>query len=294
MCRLFGLSAAPYRVNARFWLIEAPDSLINQSKKNPDGTGLGFFNADGTPVLDKEPLAAFDDPAFRREAREVSSALFISHIRFATTGEKTPENCHPFSMDGRIFAHNGMLGGLDRLEEYLGEERSLVLGQTDSERYFALITKEIRAHDGDVKAGLDAAVRWIVANLPVCSINCLIATPKELFAFRYPETDRLYILEREKGGHHGTRPLHYASQNLGVHSHHLTERPSVVVASEPLDDTLDWRLLRSGELVHVAENLEVTSHIIVDGPPKYVLVPPHHPAARTPELVRAGQNARPH
>ena len=299
MCRLFGLSAAPNRVNAKFWLIEAPDSLLTQSKRNPDGTGLGFFNADGTPVLDKEPLPAYEDPAFSREAKQISSSIFVSHIRFATTGAKTPENCHPFAMDGRIFAHNGMLGGLDRLEAYLGEERALVLGQTDSERYFALITKEIRAHDGDIKAGLDAAVRWIVDNLPVCSINCLIATPKEMFAFRYPETDRLYILEREKGGPHGVRPLHYASASLGVHSHHMTERPCVVVASEPLDDSDDWRLLRSGELVHIGSDLKVTSHIIVDGPPKYTLVP-DYPATGQPEpkrpdaAARSNQGARPH
>ena len=28
----------------------------------------------------------------------------------------------------------------------------------------------------------------------------VLATPDELWAFRYPETDRLYVLEREKGG----------------------------------------------------------------------------------------------
>jgi len=290
-------------VNAQFWLIDAPDSLVNQSRRNPDGTGLGFFNSDGTPVLDKEPLPAFEDPAFAREAKKVTSALFISHIRFATTGEKTPENCHPFSMDGRIFAHNGMLGGLDRLEAYLGEELALVKGQTDSERYFALITKEIRANQGDVKAGLIAAARWIVENLPVCSINCLIATPKEMFAFRYPETDRLYVLEREKGGRHGMRPLHYASARLGVHSHHMTEKPCVVIASEPLDDSPDWRLLRSGELIHIDANLKVTSHIAIDGPPKYTLVPDYPATGQPPEAkapaaraatVSKPQNVRPH
>jgi glutamine amidotransferase len=301
MCRLFGLSASPERVSAKFWLIEAPDSLVNQSKRNPDGTGLGYFTHDGTPVLDKEPLPAYQDPAFAREAKQISSPLFISHIRFATTGAKTPENCHPFTMDGRIFAHNGMLGGLDRLEAYLGEERNLLRGQTDSERYFALITKEIRAHDGDIKAGLDAAVRWVVDNLPVCSINCLVATPRELFAFRYPETDELYVLEREKGGRHGGRPLHYASSRLGIHSHHMAERPCVVVSSEPLDDSPDWRLLRSGELIHVGPELEVTSNIIVDGPPKYVLTPDYPstgepPVAKRPPEVpgRSNQNARLH
>ena len=35
MCRLFGLSAAPGRVAATFWLIDAPDSLAVQSRREP-------------------------------------------------------------------------------------------------------------------------------------------------------------------------------------------------------------------------------------------------------------------
>ena len=98
---------------------------------------------------------------------------------------KDHQNCHPFAIDGRIFAHNGAVGGLDKLEAQIGEDMSKVHGQTDSERYFALVSKEIRAHGGDVAAGLQAAVRWIAANLPVSSINCLLATPNDLWAFRY-------------------------------------------------------------------------------------------------------------
>ena len=30
MCRLFGLTASPERVHASFWLLEAPDSLLEQ------------------------------------------------------------------------------------------------------------------------------------------------------------------------------------------------------------------------------------------------------------------------
>ncbi len=41
MCRLFGLSAAPRRVTATFWLLDAPDSLAAQSRREPDGVGLG-------------------------------------------------------------------------------------------------------------------------------------------------------------------------------------------------------------------------------------------------------------
>ena len=281
VCRLFALAATPHRVHASFWLLEAPDSLVAQSHRNPDGTGLGFFDPDGMPILDKEPLAAFGDTAFSREARHITSTTFVSHIRFATTGEHTVLNTHPFAIDGRIFAHNGVVHGLDLLEAELGDDLALVQGETDSERYFALITREIRANGGDVGAGIGTAARWIAENLPVYSINFVLATERELWAFRYPETHRLFVLEREAGGPHGDRDLHHASRELRVHSAHLADHPSVVVASEPLDDHAGWRLLESGELVHIAADLDITSSIAVDFPPA-TLLELQHPTGGSP------------
>ena len=55
MCRLFGLTAGTNRVKATFWLLDAPDSLEAQSRRNVDGTGLGYFGPDGGIVLDKQP-----------------------------------------------------------------------------------------------------------------------------------------------------------------------------------------------------------------------------------------------
>jgi predicted glutamine amidotransferase len=95
MCRLFGRTAAPNRVHARFWLLEAPDSLSQQSRKNADGTGLGIFNAEGVPVLDKQPIAAYEDIAFAGEARHLTSTTFIGHVRKASTGAPAPQNTHP-------------------------------------------------------------------------------------------------------------------------------------------------------------------------------------------------------
>jgi predicted glutamine amidotransferase len=268
MCRLFGLSAAPHRVHASFWLLEAPDSLVAQSRRNPDGTGLAYFDPEGTPVLDRQPLPAYQDAAFAREARHVSSTTFVSHIRFATTGDRTPQNTHPFALDDRVFAHHGVIEGLDLLERRLADELRLVRGDTDSERYFALVTREIQAR-GDVRAGIAAAVRWIAATLPLLSLNFVLATRDELWAFRYPDTHRLYVLEREAGGRHGNRALHHASATLRVHVPDLALYPTVVVASEPLDDSPDWRPLRPGELAHVSPDLTVTRKLVVDTPPAH-------------------------
>jgi predicted glutamine amidotransferase len=40
------------------------------------------------------------------------------------------ENTHPFEQDGRLFAHNGVLQGLDQIEAELGADTALLQGQT--------------------------------------------------------------------------------------------------------------------------------------------------------------------
>src|SRR5690349_17328154 len=109
MCRLFGLHAGADPVTASFWLLDAPDSLRAQSHRNPDGAGIGVFDASGEPVLDKQPIAGYEDVEFAREARTAHSRTFVAHVRYASVGAHTVANTHPFTMDGRIFAHNGTL-----------------------------------------------------------------------------------------------------------------------------------------------------------------------------------------
>jgi glutamine amidotransferase len=282
MCRLFGLSSAPRRVRAVFWLLDAPDSLSTQSHRDPDGTGLGFFDPSGTPEVHKAPLAAYQDRDFAQEARHVQSATFVAHVRFASTGGLVPRNTHPFSQDGRLFAHNGVIEGMDELEARLGADLDLVSGDTDSERFFALITRETRAHGGDVTAGIAGAARWIAERLPVFALNLVLTTPEQLWALRYPDTHDLYVLERGTGGRHGNRHLDHSGTGgrMRIHSHDLAGAPAVIVASERMDDNPGWRRLAPGELLHVGRDLGVTSHLALPHPPAHLLtLADLHPAA---------------
>ncbi|NUT46397.1 MAG: class II glutamine amidotransferase [Saccharothrix sp.] len=273
MCRLFGLSAAPTRVRATFWLLEAPDSLAQQSRRDPDGTGLGVFAEDGTPVVDKEPLAAYQDTRFAHEAKERESTTFLAHIRYASTGGLDTRNTHPFEQRGRLFAHNGVIGDLQRVEAELGPYRDLVAGDTDSERFFALITKHTDAHGGDPGAGITAASRWVADTLPLYAINLVLTTPTELWALRYPDTHRLFVLERAAGGHHGGRHLEHASAagRIRARSGELSAHPAVVVASERMDEDPGWQALRPGELLHVGADRATTRRIVLDSPPRHPL-----------------------
>lgn len=190
MCRLLGLNAGWHPVSASFWLIEAPDSLEVQSHRNVDGSGIGFFGSSGAPVVDKQPEPAFASQQFTREAKQARSVTFVAHVRYATAGNRTLANTHPFTMGGRIMAHNGGFGELGKLEEQLGRYQELVQGDTDSERYFALITQQIDARDGDVGAGIAAAARWIGERLQLSSLNTIVATSGELWACATPASMR--------------------------------------------------------------------------------------------------------
>ena len=278
------MSAGATRARATFWLLGAPDSLAAQSHREPDGPGLGWFDEHGEPHLEKQPVAAYGDAEFGREARTISSSTFVAHVRFASTGSLELRNTHPFEQEGRLFAHNGVIEGLPALEAHLGEALSLVQGETDSERFFALITSKIAAHGGDVGAGIAAASAWVAANLPLLAINLVLTTEQGLWALRYPQTHELHILQRAPGA-----ALEHASAiGSRVHSAHGADRPLVVIASEPMDEDPGWRELEPGELVYVDHALRVSSQRILDEPPAHLLT-----LADLAPHARASQQAKP-
>lgn len=271
MCRLFGLHAGINVVTATFWLLDAPDNLAAQSKRNPDGTGLGVFDGEGRPQVRKQPIAAWQDADFATEAHEMTGTTFIAHVRYATTGSHDVVNTHPFLQDGRILAHNGVVEGLDVLDERLHELgiADLVLGQTDSERVFALITASIRANGGDVTAGVVDAMGWLAANVEIYAVNLLLSTATDVWALRYPDTHELYVSDRRESPQ--DRQFQLRTKRIRADSEHLRFSPSVVFATERMDDHPRWRLIDPGELVHVDAGLQLNSQVVLPDPPRHQL-----------------------
>jgi predicted glutamine amidotransferase len=270
VCRLFGLHTGA-AVTATFWLLDAPDSLSEQSHRQPDGAGIGVFGTGGEPIVYKRPIAAWQDRRFAAEARALTSATFVAHVRYASTGARTVANTHPFTQDGRIFAHNGVFTELDAMDRQLAElgVSQLVGGQTDSERMFALITAYARSDNGDAESGLVRALNWIAENLPVYSLNLVLAGPEQMWALRYPDTHELYVLERGAGGRHRDgAPLDATSPRIRARSEELSRRGSIVIATEPMDGDPGWRLLHPGELIRVERDLSVQSSFPVRDIPR--------------------------
>jgi glutamine amidotransferase len=285
------LHAGAVAVPATFWLIDAPDSLAAQSHRNPDGAGIGVFGADGQPTVDKQPLAAWQDPMFASEARDLRGTTFLAHVRYASTGGHTLANTHPFLQQGRIFAHNGVVQELAELDSRLSAlgVSDLVHGQTDSERIFALITAEASRQGGDVAEGIISAIGWIAEHLPVYALNILLITGTDLWALRYPATHELYLLARPAGGTgDGHSGLEHRSHRIHARSPHLADQPSVIIASERMDGDPGWRLLRPGELLHVDRTLRISSSAPLPSTPRHLLT-----LAELDEATAASQHPTP-
>jgi predicted glutamine amidotransferase len=272
MCRLFALHAGTEDFPACFWLLDAPTSVADLSHDNPDGYGLATFTAAGELDVLKRPVLAAEDEAFVSQSRISRAATFLAHVRYADTGEVSVANTHPFVIDDRVFAHNGVVGDLDMLDRRLPP--GLVQGQTDSERLFALIATAIREHDGDVRAAIVAATTRLAREIELYSINFVLTTSTELWALRYPEKNELFFLERAPGGPRGNRHLDEASAygTLRMRAAEAAQRPVVVIASEPMDEDPGWVQIASGELVHVGPDLRVDRELVLPDPPARPMV----------------------
>jgi glutamine amidotransferase len=240
---------APEPTSARFWLLNAPDSVVDQSHRNPDGTGLAYYDEDFRANVDKQPLAAHQDQEFASEAHHVRSHLFVAHVRHATQGKVSQENTQPFVHAGLIFAHNGNVEDLEHLLFPVGP----LCGDTDSERYFAILRHHVW-EASDNLAGIQRTVAWISENCDYTSLNFLLADGESLYALRSVGNEDLWIRRLEAGedllgpSSYGTR----AETSLG--------QGAVLFASEKLDYAPSWEKLEPSTLAVAHRDLRLERH----------------------------------
>ena len=271
MCRLFALHAGSHDVGADFWLLEAPTSLAAQSEVNADGFGIAALSTEAALLLIRNPVQAAGDRIYRGVARHAEACQFLVHLRYADTGGVSLPNTHPFLQDGRVFAHNGVVGDLERLERRLGEHLAMVSGETDSERVFALITLCIREAGGDVRAGVTKAVRELAEGYELYSINFLLGEVGHLWAFRYPEHNPLLVLEHA-GGDSLALVERDAHGTLSMRADPRGDGQMVVIASEQMDADPGWQEVGVGELIHVGPELELDRQMLLTEPPRHPMV----------------------
>ena len=140
MCELFSMSSSK-ATEVSFSLDEFSrhGGLTDQHK---DGWGIAYYDDNDARII-KETCSA-SESAYLDFIKNLSiqSKIVISHIRFATIGEKSVRNTQPFSRElggkRHVFAHNGDFQNLgEKLD--IKPKRFRPIGNTDSELSFCYL-----------------------------------------------------------------------------------------------------------------------------------------------------------
>lgn len=143
MCELFAMSSSQAQCLGYSLHEFAEHSGLRYLNK--DGWGLALYNRREAFVL-KEPAPAAESPLARLvQEMRVPTRYAMAHIRWASTGEPSLENTHPFCrvVGGQsvYFAHNGSLDAFVAQDDCnIAEE---MLGGTDSEHVFLSLLRRI-------------------------------------------------------------------------------------------------------------------------------------------------------
>lgn len=218
-----------------------------------DGWGMAFFESDGEApgkgvrcFVDKES-ASTSPLAQMLKSYPVKSHNVVAHVRKATVGEISLENCHPFVRElwGRywVFAHNGDLK--DYRPTLHGSFRPV--GNTDSELAFCWLMQELaKSHAGVPSVReLTHTLRELVPQVARHgTFNFLLSNGQALWA---RASTKLHYLVRQ----FPFSEVHLKDEDLRVDLAALNtpEDRLAIVVTEPLTRNENWTACTPGELM---------------------------------------------
>ena len=244
MCQLLGMNCnTPTDVSFSF---SGFAQRGGRTDHHADGWGIAFFEGRGARVF-LDPGAAADSPVAALIRRyPIKSRNVISHIRKATVGAVTLENCHPFVRElwGRywVFAHNGDLK--DHAPRLHGHFRPV--GGTDSELAFCWLLQELAKAHADVPsvAELTRTLRELLPQIARHgTFNMLLSNGQALWA--HASTHLSYIERR-----HPFASARLADEDLSINFADCTTPTDrvAVIATQPLTCDEQWTAFEPGQL----------------------------------------------
>ncbi len=259
MCRLAAYLGAPLYLEE---LIAKPrHSLMHQSLRaeeakvvtNGDGFGVGWYGDREEPGVYRDATPAWADDNLLALSQTLRSGLFFAHVRAATSGANSRQNCHPFRHGKYLFMHNGQIGGYGLLRRTLESALPDNLyaarkGATDSELLFLLAMARVETGmplDTAMFGVLDDTVALMRARgvKQPLRFAAVLADGEKLVAFRMSTDSKPPTLYLRRGC------------------------AGTMIASEPLGDEPDtdgdsgWRLLPPGASVVInASSIRVSEH----------------------------------
>lgn len=265
-------------------VIKPTNSLVHQSfdaeesimTVNGDGFGLGWYNKDlrEEPGLYVSVLPAWNDINLLNNASFIRSTCFLAHVRAATTGGVSLENCHPFQYKEFLMMHNGGIEDFEKIKKdfvsLLDEEAFLwIKGQSDTQYILALYMTNMRKMDITIPATPEELVACFNKTFSdieklketkgidsISNYNIVLTNGYGMIATRYsthPEVDN--------------RSLHFTEKvtcevnlngDLKIEKGKI-ERSAALISSERLteDDSL-WKEVPTNHAVYIGRDMQVS------------------------------------
>jgi len=192
-----------------------------------DGWGIGYYRA-GRAALHKSAASILQEKdIFRRLMTDADgSPTLLVHLRkSAWPHTSTAANAHPFLYDNFMFAHNGTIRNYKALLPLLkiGKKHPEIKRALDTEIFFYFILSHIGL---GIEAALKRSAKYISRENSFSSLNFVLASDKGLFAYRQ----------------YSLNPSYYSL-------YHADDANSQIICSEPLGNSLSWKMLRRGSFL---------------------------------------------
>jgi predicted glutamine amidotransferase len=244
MCRLAAYLGEPLYLEE---LIAKPrHSLMRQSLRaeeakvqtNGDGFGIGWYGERDEPGVYRDATPAWSDDNLLALSQTLRSRLFFAHVRAATAGASSRQNCHPFRHGKYLFMHNGQVGGYGQLRRTLESWLPDALyadrkGATDSELIFLLT---MARHLGGLP--VPEAMLHVLRDISALMQDQAISQPLR-FAATMSDGITLWALRMASDGKPPSLYLRRCERGT-------------IIASEPLcDEQTGWEAVPDGSLVSV-------------------------------------------
>jgi len=244
---------------------------------NGDGFGLGWYVPDvsAEPALFKSIQPAWNDSNLLNLAAKIKSPCFLAHVRAASHGGVSHDNCHPFIHQNYLFMHNGGIYNFAKIKRHLrhlleDDVYESIQGETDSEHAFHLFLQLAKGRDlSDIETVAQTLEETIAKIEQLISaygaqgesnLNFVLTDGKQLVACRY-----------NTEGSNTSRTLHYSVGKNFVKKadrYHMIKGNGipecVMITSEKLTDfNCEWQDVPVNHLVTVSQgagNEKVVQH----------------------------------
>ena len=218
-----------------------------RTDEHKDGWGIAFFEEQGVRhIIDDKP--AVESPlAEIVKTQPIKSKNVIAHIRKATQGEISLQNCHPFIRRAWgqewVFAHNGDLKTF--APELHGPYQPV--GNTDSELAFCFLMQSLTEEFGAVAPSIHQVREFLIRfSAEVAQHGTFNFTLSNGAALYVHCSTKLHYVER----HYPFTTAALNDENLAVDFSQVTtpqDRVAVIV-TEPLTNNESWVAFAPGEL----------------------------------------------